>query len=113
NALVERGARQPEIAAVDDQIFAHREIGIEIVHLRHDADAYARLACGFRDRLADELDRAGIGLDQAEAAAQRRRLARAVRSEQREAFAAMDRERQPADDFLVAVALAQPVDAQD
>src|SRR5579864_1638966 len=113
NALVELAPRQAEIAAVDDQVFANREIGIEIVHLRHDADAYARLARGFGDRLPDELDCAAVGIDQAEAAAQRRRLARAIGPEQREAFAAMDRERQSADDFLVAVALAQCVDAQD
>ena len=63
-------------------------------------------------RLADELDRAAVRLDQAEAAAQRRRLACAVRSEQSEAFAAADLERQAAHDFLRAVALAQSLDAQ-
>ena len=87
--------------------------GIEIVHLRHDADADARLACGLRHRLADHLDRAAVGIDESEAAAQRRRFARAVGPEQAEALAAADRERQSAHDLLAAVALAQAVDGED
>ena len=81
--------------------------------LRHDADADARLPRGLRHRLADHLDRAAIGFDEPEAAAQRGRLARAVRPEQAEALAAADLERQAADDLVVAVALAQAGDAQD
>ena len=104
--------RMPEVAAVDQQVLAHGEIGVEVVHLRHDADADARLARRLRHRLADELDRAAVGIDQAEAAAQRRRLARAVGAEQREALAAPDRERQAAHDLELAVALAQVLHAQ-
>ena len=63
--------------------------------------------------LADELDRAAVGVDEAEAAAQGRRLARAVRAEQAKTLAAMDREIEAADDFVGAVGLAQAGDAQD
>ena len=44
NALLNHGVGHPKVAAVDSQILDHREVGIEIVHLRHDADADARLA---------------------------------------------------------------------
>ena len=91
NALLEHGARQAEVAAVDQQVLAHREVGIEVVHLRHDADADARLARRLGHRLADHLDAAAVRVDEAEAAAQRRRLAGAVGTEQPEAVAAADR----------------------
>ena len=70
----------------------------------------SRAACG--TGWPDHLDRAAVRVDEAEAAAQRRRLARAVRPEQAEALAATDRERQPAHDLLRAVALAQALHAQ-
>ena len=50
------GVAQAEIAAVDEQVLGDGEIGIEIVDLRHDADAAARLARAPRHRLADQLD---------------------------------------------------------
>jgi hypothetical protein len=65
-----------------------------------------------RAALADHPDRTAVRLDQAEAAAQRRRLAGAVRAQQSEAFAPPDLERQPAHHFLRTVALAQAFDAQ-
>src|SRR5437764_3240081 len=117
NARIERRAVDLEIAAVDAQIFGDGEIRIEIVDLRNDADAYARFARRLRHRLADHFERAAVRLDQSEAAAKRRCLAGAVRSEQSEAFPAANGERQAANDFahvfIPAVALAQSIDAQN
>ena len=101
---------QPEVAAVHDEVLGHGEVRIEVVHLRHDADADARATGVARHRLADQRDLAAIRLGEAEAAAQRRRLAGAVRAEQRVAGAASNRERQAVDDGRAAVVLAQPVD---
>ena len=93
NALASSTSRgKAEVAAVDQQVLAHREVGIEVVHLRHDADANARFARGLGHRLADHLDLPAVGIDEAEAAAQRRGLARAVGAEQAEALAAADGE---------------------
>src|SRR4029079_1804854 len=58
------------------------------------------------------LDRAAVRVDEAETALERRRLAGAVRTEQCEAFAAADGERQSAHDLELAVALAQRLHAQ-
>ncbi len=102
-----------EIAAVDLEVLGDGEVGIEIVDLGNDADANARRARRLRHRQADHLDRAAIGIDEAEAAAQRRRLAGAVRAEKTEALAAADREREATDDFIVAVALDETRDPQD
>ncbi len=41
---------QAEVAAVHLQVLAHREVGIEVVHLRDDAHADAPLARGLRHR---------------------------------------------------------------
>jgi hypothetical protein len=112
-ARFEQIARQSEVAAVDQEVLADGEIRVEVVHLRHDADADARFAAILRHRLADHRDVAAVRLDEAEAAAQRRRLARAVGAEQAEAIAPLDGEREPAHDLVVAVALAQAVDLQD
>ena len=113
NALVEDGEVDAKIAAIDPQVLDDGEIGIEGVHVRDDADAEPRLARRPGHRLADHLDRSTIGFDQAEAAAQRSRLAGAVRAEQAETLAAANGKRQAPDDFLIAVTLAQPFDTQD
>ena len=60
DARVDRRAIELEIASVDDEVLGHREVGVEVVHLRHDADADARLARRLRHRLADHLDRAAV-----------------------------------------------------
>ncbi len=112
-AAGERLAADAEIAAVDLEVLGDGEIGIEIVDLRDDADANARRARRLRHGQAEHLDRAAIGIDEAEAAAQRRRLAGAVGAEKAEAFAAADLEIEAADDLVVAVALAKSRDAQD
>ncbi len=110
NAREHFRVRQPEVAAVHDEVLGHGEVRIEVVHLRHDADADARAPGVARHRLSDQHDLAGIGLGEAEATAQGRRLAGAVRAEQRVTRAASNRERQAVDDRDAAVVLAQPVD---
>ena len=52
NALADRALRNPEVAAVDEQVLLDGEIGIEVVHLRHDAHADARAAAPRRARAA-------------------------------------------------------------
>jgi hypothetical protein len=77
-ALLDLGLRKPEVAPVDEQVLAHGEIGIEVVHLRHDAHADAALARRLRHRVVEQRDRARVGMREAEQHAQRGRLARAV-----------------------------------
>ena len=112
NARGERRAIDVEIAAVDAKVLGDGEIRIEVVDLRHDAHADAGDPGGLGHALADHLDRAAIGIDEPEAAAKRRGLARAVGAEQREAFAAPDLEGEPAHDLVRAVELAEPRDPQ-
>ena len=69
--------------------------------------AKERGARGVRHAMAAEPDLARIGLREPQAEPQRRGLARAVRTEQPEAFAAPDGERGAADDFGAAVGLVQ------
>jgi hypothetical protein len=102
-----RSFGEPEVAPVDQQVFFHGEVGIEIVRLRHHADAAPRLARLRRHRQTEHLDIPAIGLDQPEAQAQRRGLARAVGPEQAEALARPQLEVHPGHHFEVAVALAQ------
>src|SRR5262249_7030355 len=85
-----------EIATVYLQVLGDREVRIEVVLLRDDADADSRASRRTRHRLADHLDPPAIRVDQAETAAQRRRLAGAVRPEQSKALAAPDLERESA-----------------
>src|SRR5688572_8718641 len=46
--------RDTKIAAVDDQVFLDAEVGIQVVELRHHADAPARLARALGNGLAEE-----------------------------------------------------------
>src|SRR5256886_13686064 len=91
NAVVEECIGDPEVAAVDPQILDHREIGIEIIHLRDDSDAHSRLTRGFGYRLADQRNSTRILVSQPETATPSRRLARAVGPEETQALAAADR----------------------
>src|SRR5436190_1752226 len=75
NALVDQRIGHSEVTAVDDEVLGHGEIRVDVVHLRYDADANPSLARRFRHRFADQRDRAGVRIDQTEAAAKRRRLA--------------------------------------
>ena len=112
HARGDRGARHAEIAAVDPQILGDGEVGIEIVELRHDADAAARFARSCRDGLAEQLNVACVRVREAEAQAQRGGLARAVGTEKAEAFARRYVEVDAGHDFQIAVALAQRPRAQ-
>jgi hypothetical protein len=96
-------ALSPNHAAAD----AHGEIRVEVVVLRHDADAVARFARRLWHWQVTETDRAAVRRDQAQAAAQRRGLAGAVRAEQPEALAARHAEADVIDDLAVAVDLDQ------
>src|SRR4030095_3903901 len=113
DSRAQRRAIDAEITAVDLQVLGDGEVGIEIVALRDDADPDAGRPCGLRYRLADHLDRAAVRIDKPKAAAERRRLAGAGGGEKAEALAAANLEIESADDLVVAVALAQPGDAQD
>ena len=108
----ERRAVDPEVSAVHLKVLGHREIGIQVVELRDHPNTNPRPSRRLRYRLADHLDLSAVGIDEPETAAERRRLARAVRPEEAEAFAAADLERKPADDFVVAIELAKSLDAQ-
>ena len=113
NPFIQRLALDAEIAPVDLEIFRDGEIGVEVVDLRNDADANPRRARRLRHRQPDHLDRAAVRVDEAEAAAQGRRLAGAVGAEQAEAFATADLEGKAPDDLVFAVALAEVRNAQD
>ena len=109
----DRGTRHAEIAPIDPQVLRNGEIGIEVVELRHHAYALPRFARTGRHGLAEELDVASIRIGEAEAEAQRRGLAGAVRTEEPEALARRDVEIDAAHDFQRAIALAQPDRAHD
>ena len=97
-----------EITAVGEQVFVHAEIGIEVVDLRHHADLHPGLACVTRHRNAGQLDAAAVGFDQSQQQSQRRGLARAVRAQQAEAFAAPNRQVEVAYDSVSPYFLLRP-----
>ena len=105
-------ARQAEVGAVDAQVLGAGEVGVEAVELGDDADPLLRLAHLRRQRQAERLDRAAVGAGQAEADADRRRLAGAVRADHAEALARHDLEREIVDDGGVAELLRQVRDAK-
>jgi hypothetical protein len=107
NARRDVRAAKAEVAGIYHQVLGNAEVRVEVVELRHHADLGARLARACRHRVAEQLDLACIRLGQAKAQPQRRGLARAIGSEQAEAFARRDLEIQAADDLERAVALAQ------
>ena len=102
-----RSCRQRKVAAEDQQVFFDGEIRIEVVELRHDADAAACLARTSWYRFAENFDVARIGSRKTEAQAQRGRLAGAVRTEEPEALAGRDIQVESAHHLLGAVALAE------
>ena len=103
----------PEVAAVDEEVLAHREVGIEVVHLGHDAHPDAALARRLRHRVAEQRDGAFVRRREAEQHAQRGGLARAVGPEQAEALAALELEVEARDDLAPVVALAQAAGGKD
>jgi hypothetical protein len=50
DARVDGVVGEAEVAAVHQQVLGHGEVRVEVVHLRHDADAQARLARARRHR---------------------------------------------------------------
>ena len=65
NARPDGALREAEVAAVDEQVFADGEIGIEVVHLRHHSHARAG-GPGFAGHGAlHQLDRAAVGIGEA------------------------------------------------
>src|ERR1700681_2664370 len=88
-------------------------MGIYIIHLRDDSDAHARLTRGFGYRLADQRNRARIGVGQPETTTPGRRLARAVGPEETEALAATDRKIEAAHHLVVAIEFSQSDDGKN
>ena len=76
--------------AEEPQRLEHGELLGELRFLQRDADALAQLALVLAPRQAEDLDVAGVGRGQAFEDLDRRRLPRAVRPEEAEAFAARD-----------------------
>ena len=99
-----------EVAPIDQEVLEHREIRIQVVHLRHYADPDACLACRARNRQAEQVHRAGIGIGEAEAKPQRGGLAGAVRPEQAVALAGFELQADATHHFLARVGLAQFTD---
>jgi hypothetical protein len=95
-------ASDAEVAAIDQQVFAAGEVGVEVVELGDDADPGARRFRVGRNRPAGEPDVAGVRRGQSEAAAQGGRLAGAVRAEQPETGAGGHHEVDAGDDCLPA-----------
>ena len=112
DARAHRALGQAEVAAIHQQVFRRREVRVEVVHLRHDADAHARLARAARHRQARQADLARVRRGQAESAAQGRRLAGAVGPQQSVAFPGAQLESQPLQHGDAVVGFAQPGDAQ-
>jgi hypothetical protein len=112
HALVDQRAREAEVGAVDAQVLGAGEVGIEAVELGDDADPLLGLANLRGQRHAERLDRSAVGAGEAEADADRRRLAGAVRADHAETFARHDLEREVVDDGGVAVLLRQVGDAK-
>src|SRR6185437_103722 len=102
-----------EVARVDGEVLAHREIRIEVVDLRHDAHPPARFARIARHLVPEQGDRSRVGRREAEEHAQRGGLPRAVRAEEPEAFAALEVEVEPRHHGAPVVRLAQPARRED
>jgi hypothetical protein len=107
DAFQQRRIGYVEITAEHPQVFADGEIGIEVVELRHHANAFAGFSSLARHVMAEHADAAAVGAGQAETQSQGRGLARAIGTEQAETFAGLQREVNAAHDFLAAVGLAQ------
>jgi len=104
---------QAEVAAEHQQVLGHGEIGVQVVDLRHHAQARPRLPGLRRHGVAQHLDGSAVKRRQAQQGAQGRGLAGAVGAQQAVAFAAPQREGQAVDDHALAVALGQAVHLQD
>ena len=91
-------------------LLAHGQLAVAAARLQHDAQLPLPVPAGRRRVLAQHPHLAGVAVPVALADLHRRRLAGAVRSEQREDLPAPEVEVQPVDGGEVAVALHQPPD---
>ena len=106
------GIFHAEVAAEDEQVFSAGEVGVEVVELRHDANACTGWLGVGGNGMAAEGDLAAVRRGQAEAEAQRGRFAGTVGAEQAKARAWGDGERQTGNDFIAGVAFAQRRDGE-
>ena len=83
------------VAGVELDDLAHGEVGLDAGRLQDDPDALAQARLALRRVVAENVDLAGGPLPEALEDLDGRRLARAVRSEEREDLAAMDVEVDP------------------
>ena len=80
---------QTEVAAVDDDVLADRQLHVQRVLLRHDAEPRANV-CALRHRIqAEDAERSLRRRRDAPDHSHRRRLSRSVRSEKAEGLAAL------------------------
>ena len=101
-------ARQSEVAAVDDQVLAHRQLVVERVLLWNDAQAAANLrAVGDGVQVENAERPRGRRRDAADHA-HGRALPRSVRAEKAERFAALHVEVDPVDRDEIAELLQEP-----
>ena len=91
-ALLDERTRQVEVAAVDEQVVPDGELGVVVVLLRDHADAAADRRAGVLRVEAEHPELAGRDRRHASDHPHRRALARAVRTEEPERFARLDRE---------------------
>ena len=104
-ALAQMLERQAEVAAVDDEVLAHPQLGVEVVGLRHDAEVRPDGgAVIVRVQIEDAQAAARARRDRADHA-HGGRLAGAVRTEQPERLPRSDRERDAVDRRRLAVGL--------
>ena len=104
-----RAAIQPRQPRQVLELSAHPHVRIQAALLRHVAEAQTRLAV---DRRAGPADLTPVGLDEAEDAAHRRRLARPVRAQQADDAPRTHRQAAAVERRDIAVALDQAGDLQ-
>ena len=100
--------RQAEIAAVDLEVLAHRQVRVEVVLLRHEPDPRLVLTAELGDGHAEHAQLARARRGQAHDHAHRGGLAGAVRPEQPDAARGRDLEVEAADGVHGAVGLLEP-----
>ncbi len=101
---------EPEHTAEEEQVLAARERRVEGRVLRHEAERTARAERIGRQRVSGNRDPSFVGVEQRREDRERRRLARAVRSEQADDLAAGDVEVYVRERRASAVSLAETFD---
>ena len=106
------GTVEPVEAGEDLERLAHAQAVGQRQVARHEPDLRHRPRPAPREHVPSDLDRSRVGRDRAEQHEQRRRLARAVRPEERDAIAGPDGEVDPGDGDRVTESLDQAGRAQ-